>query len=291
MNIEFLYHISINAIIFYVICSGFKFFLKISSTIDFSYLWIVIFSAYFWFYLNINYGYWLLLSIFLSFLSCIPFMAFLLYISTRLKWVYFLIGTLSVYMLMLNLVANLESFTWWVFGISLNTQHIWWNIWFNAIDSFFWWYLIVFFIISIFLFYIRKAFFYKILKWWGENESSLKCIWYKTLAYKFIMITITALLASIGWNLYGYYNAYIEPNSFWIIMLNMILIISLVSYKLDSIGTLLVSFLIIWTYEYIRFFKFVDPSLIWYLREMIFGCIVMWSVYIVFKYTKLGRQL
>jgi len=291
MNIEFLYHICINAIIFFVICSGFKFFLKIWSTLDFSYLGIVIFAAYFWFYLNIHYEFWLLLSIVFSFLSCIPFMALLLYISTRLRWIYFLIGTLSVYMLMVNLAANLEAFTGWVFGISLTSQHIAWNIWFNSIDSFFWWYLILFFIIALWLTYIRKAFFYKVLQWWGENESSLKSIGYRTYVYKFIMIAITALLASIWWNLYGYYNAYIEPNSFWIIMLNMVLIISLVSYKLNSIGTLITSFLIIWMYEYVRFFKFVDPTLIGYLREMIFGCIVMLSVYIVFKHTKLGRQL
>lgn len=291
MNAEFLYHILISAIIFFVICSGFKFFLKIWSTLDFSYLGIVIFSAYFWFYLNIHLWWGLLWGIISSFIAAMPFMWLLLYISTRLQWVYFLIGTLSVYMLMVNFAANLEPITWGVFGISLASQNIVGGLEFSSIDDFFKWYLFFFFIIAGMLFYIRKAFFYKILQWWGENEWSLKSMGYRTNVYKFIMIAITALLASIGWNLYGYYNAYIEPTSFWIVMLTMVLIISLVSYRFHSVWTLIVSFLMLWMYEYVRFFKFVDPAQIGYVREMIFGCIIMAVVYVVFKHTNLGRQV
>jgi len=291
MNLEFLYHICINAIIFFVICSGFKFFLKIWSTMDFSYLGVVIFAVYLWYLANIHFDIWLIGWIILSFLSCIPFMFLLLYISTRLEGVYFLIGTISIYMLMVNLSANLEAVTGWVFGLSLASQSIIWSLYFGSIHSFFGWYIMFFLLIAWMLLYIRQSFFYKVLMWWWENEWSLKSIGYKTYVYKTIMIAITALLASIGWNLYGYYNAYVEPSSFWIVMLNIVLVISLVSYRFNSLWTLLVSFLIIAMYEYVRFFKFVDPSLIWYMREMIFGIIVMWSVYVVFRHTKLGRQL
>ena len=291
MSIEFLFHLSISAIIFFVICSGFKFFLKIASILDFSYIGVVIFAAYFWFYLNIEYGFGLLWCILLSFLASIPILLFLLYVSSKLEGVYFLIGTLAIYMLILKMATGLESITWGVFGLSIASQHIIGNLSFWWIQSFMMWYTLFFVWVSVWLWYIRHSFFYSVLQGWGENVSCLKSIGYRVNIYKLCMILITACLASIWGNMYGYYNAYIDPGSFWLVLLNLILIISFISYKFQSIWTLLCAFFIILSYEYVRFFKFVDPAQIGYMREMLFGCIVMWSAYIVFKYTKLGREL
>lgn len=291
MNIEFFYHISILSIIFFIICSWFKFFLKIRSTLDLSYVWIIIFSTYLWFILNNNFDISLLVSILLSFIFSIPITFLLLFLSSKLDWVYFVISTLSIYMIFLQIVKNTPELTWWIFWLSLNSQNLIWNYLIDWIQHFFWIYLIITIIILFLLFYIKKSFFFKILKWWWENELSLKTLWVNSTLYKFWMILLTTFLAALWWNLYWFYHMYIEPNSFWFVMLDIILIVSLISYKLSDIWTLIVSFLIIWLYEYIRFFKIVDVSQIWYFREIIFWIIIMITSFIVFKFTKFWREI
>lgn len=291
MNIEFFYHISILSIIFFIICSWFKFFLKIRLTLDLSYIWIIIFSTYLWFILNNHYWTSLLTSILLSFICSIPITFLLLFLSSKLNWAYFVIWTLSIYMIFLQIVKNTEELTWWIFWLSLNKQNIIWNNIVDWMQEFFWIYLTITLIILILLYYIKKSFFYKILKWWWENELSLKTLWVNSILYKFWMILLTTFLAVLWWNLYWLYHMYIEPNSFWFTMLDMVLIISLISYKLTNTWTLIVSFLVIWLYEYIRFFKIVEVSQIWYFREIIFWLIIMITSFVIFKLTKFWREI
>jgi len=232
MNIEFFYHICIISMIFFIISSWFKFFLKIRTILDLSYLWLIIFSAYLWFILNNHFGFSLLLSILIWFISSIPLTFLLLYISSKLDWIYFIIWTLSIYMIFLQVVKNAESLTWWIFWLSLDSQNIIWNYIIYSLNNFFLIYLVIVTIILLVLAQINKSFFFKILLWWWENELSLKSLWVKINLYKFWMILLTTFLASLWWNLYWFYHAYIDPSSFWIIMLNLVLIISLISYKL-----------------------------------------------------------
>jgi len=105
------------------------------------------------------------------------------------------------------------------------------------------------------------------------------------------MILITTALAVIGGNLFASYYLYIDPSSFWLGMLELVLVIVFISYKRNDGGTFLVALLVIFFYEYLRFFKFVDPSKIGYLREMLFGAMVMLVSFWVFKKTKFGREM
>lgn len=291
MTIDFFYHICIISIIFFIICSGFKFFLKIKTTLDFSYIWIVIFATYVWFYLNINYDFWLISSSFFAFLLSTPITILLVYLSSKLKDMYFVIGTFSIYLVILQIAYNAESLTWWIFWLSLENQTLIWSYTIDSIWSFFIIYGIIALIILFLLFILRISYFFRVLQWWWENELSLKAMWFKTNIYKFIMILITSLLASFWWNLYWFYYNYIEPNSFWLVLLNLILIISLLSYKFNGVLTLLTAFLTIWAYEYLRIFKFVDVAQVWYFREIIFWIIIMLTSYLVFRFTDFGREV
>ena len=286
MSIEFFYHISILSIIFFIISSWFKFFLKIRSTLDLSYIWIIIFSTYLWFILNNNYETSLTVSVILAFIGSIPITFLLLFLSSKLNSVYFVIWTLAIYMIFLQIVKNTQELAWWIFWLSLKTQNLIWSYTIDSIESFFWIYLIISIIILIILFFIQKSFFFKILKWWWENELSLKSLWIKPNFYKLWMILLTTFLASLWWNLYWFYHMYIDPYTFWFVMVNIILIISLISYKFWNLWTLIISLLVIWFYEYIRFFKVVDISQIWYFREMVFWLVIMLTSFIVFKFTQ-----
>ncbi len=291
MNLEFFVHVMIMSTIFFVISTGFKFFLKIKSTLDLSYMAIIIFSTYVWFYLNINFEFGIIFSVIASFLFSIPITFLVLFLSSRLDDIYFIIWTFSIYLIFVEFARNFESITWGVFWISLRTQKVFGEYIISGIGDFFIFSFIVSLCVIIVLFFIRKSFFYTILLWWWENSLSLKSLWVKTNIYRFSMILLTTLLAALWWNLYGFYFMYIDPSSFWLIMLDTIIIITFLSYRFNNLVTLLVSFLVISLNEFLRFFKFVDASKMWYFREIIFSLFVIFISFYVFKYTKFWREI
>ncbi len=287
---QFALHIIISAIIFAILTSGFRFFIKLRWTIDFSYLAIVIFASYASALFNINFWLGILASILLSFGLSILFTFLVLFLSSKLNDVYFSIGTFALYILAYQLAYNMENITWWALGLSWISR--------NLIGSFMvtslWSYLILSLIILIllftFLFLFKKSYFYKVLTWRGENEIVVKSLWTKITKYKFVMILITTFLAAVGWWLYTFYYLYIDPSSFWLSMLILLVVIWFISYKYNDRGIFGTSLIVMFAYEYLRFFKVVDPSKIGYFREMLFGIIVVVVAFVVFRKTSFGRE-
>lgn len=287
---QFVFHIIISAIIFTILASGFKFFIKLKWNLDFSYMAIVIFSSYTAALLNINFWIWIIVSIIISFILSIGFTWLVLALSKKLNDIYFSIGTLSVFMLVYQLAYNMEWVTWWALGLSwINRNLIWW-IQLNNLNSFIIFAVIVIGIIIWGLVYFKKTYLYKTLIWWGEREILIKSLWVKIKTYKFIMILITTLLASLAGSIYTFYYLYIDPSSFRFGMLILILVIVFLSYKWNDRGTLIISLLVMFAYEYLRFFKIVDPSKIGYFREIIFGLIIIVVSFIIFRKTSFGRE-
>ena len=76
------------------------------------------FASYVSALLNIHYGLGMLATIVLSWLSSIVFTVLILYLSSRLSRVYFIVGTLALYMFVLQLATNREAVTNGTFGLS-----------------------------------------------------------------------------------------------------------------------------------------------------------------------------
>ncbi|USN58881.1 MAG: hypothetical protein H6767_02045 [Candidatus Peribacteria bacterium] len=108
MNLDFFTSIAIIALIFFILSSGFKFFLNLKQELDFSYIAIIIFGSYASVIINNTWQTGILASAGLAFLLAIIFTFFILYLSSKLSEVYFIIGTLSLYMISLHLARNLE---------------------------------------------------------------------------------------------------------------------------------------------------------------------------------------
>lgn len=290
MSVAFIYHILISGIIFYLLGSGQKFFIKLKGTVDFSYLWIIIFWSYTSVLLNMHRGWNMLASIGWAFALSLLFTFLIVYLSWRLDEVYFAIGTLALYVLSNQLSHNLEWITGWPFGLSGMSRELWW------IQALYWleWFLIfagvIWLLILVWLIIFKKTYFYKILQWRGERDVVITSLWVQTTWYKLVLIAITTLIAVVWWGLYSFYLNYIDPTSFRLSLLILTLTISFLSYRFDEIGTFIVGLLVIWWYEWLRFFKIVDPSKIWYFREIVFALLIMWASYWIFKTTKFGRE-
>lgn len=290
MSYEFIAHITISAIIFYIISAWFKFFLKLKGNLDLSYLAIIIFGSYLGAILNIELGIWMIAAISIAFLASLWFTFFVLFLSKKLDEVYFTLWTFALYILVFQLAINLEWITWGALWLSWMTQNILWSLTIQSITWFLIFAVIVVFLIILWLTYFKSTFFYKTLKWWWEREIIVKSLWVRINRYKFVMVLITTFLAVVGWNLFSFYYLYIDPQSFRLGMLILVLLISFLSYKFNDLKSLLIAMIVLFIYEYLRFFKIVEPSKIGYFREIIFALLIMISAFIVFRKTTFSRD-
>jgi ABC-type branched-subunit amino acid transport system permease subunit len=290
MQINFLYHIIISWSIFYLLTAGAKIYLKLRWSFDFSYLGIVIFGSYAWVLANIHREMWMLVSFIFACVVSLVFTFFVLYLSSKLTWLYFTIGTLALYMLFYQAAYNLEFITWWAFGLTGMSKTLVWWFWIEWLL----WYMFYAAVCTIcvigMLLYIKRTYLYTILQAWGEREVVVKSLWVSIVRYKLFMILLTTFLAVLWWNLYSFYFGFIDPNSFWLPMLILVLVIVFGSYKFNEIWTYMFSIWVIALYEWLRFFKFVDPWQIWYVREVIFALIILGTSFRVFRTTSFWRQ-
>ncbi len=281
---QFLQHILISGIIFAILASGFKFFVKLTWTLDFSYLAIVIFWAYVSSLINTVWGRGILASILAAFLSSIVFTFLILFLSSKLSDAYFSIGTFALYILTYQVAFNRESVTGGALGMSWMGRNIIttrWEAW--SLSAFLTFAAIIGFAVFAFLLYFKKTYFYTILQWWWENDVVITSLGVRINLYKFVMIAMTTFLAVVGGALFSFYYSYIDPPSFWLSMLVLLLVIVFLSYSLNDVGTFFVAVLVMFCYEYLRFFKIVDPAKIGYFREIIFGILIILVSFWVFR--------
>ena len=184
----------------------------------------------------------------------------------------------------------MEGITWWALGLSWISRNLIGSFMVTSLSSYLILSLIILILLFTFLLLFKKSYFYKVLTWRWENEIVVKSLGTKIMKYKFVMILITTFLAAVGWGLYTFYYLYIDPSSFRLSMLILLVVIWFISYKFNDRGIFWTSLVVMFAYEYLRFFKVVDPSKIGYFREMLFWIIVVAVAFIVFRKTNFGRE-
>jgi len=287
---EFIVHIMIFALIFSILATWFRFFLKIKWNCDYSYIAIVIFASYICAILNTKYWIWMVWTFFITLICSIPFTILVYLLSKKLNDFYFSIWTLSFYILIYQFAYNTERLTNWAYGIANIKRNLFWNITIPWIWEYLWLILIIWIIIFVTLHLFKKSLIYKNFIWRWENELSLKSLWISSNKSKFYIICLSALLATIAWLCYTFYYCYISPSTFWFSTLVLILIIVFLSYKYNEFGVILISIIILSLYEWLRFIKVVDPWKIWYLREIIFSLVIIVVAFINFKKINFWRE-
>ena len=285
----FVYHILIVSLIFGLLASGFRFFVKLKWSCDFSYMAIVIFASYVCALLNTKLWFWLLQSLWIAFIASIPFTFVVFLLSKKLNAFYFSIWTITLYILIYQLAYNLEI-TKWPFGISWITKNIIWNVEANSLVWFLIRMILITFVVFSLLFLFKKSLLYKSLIAWWEKESPLKSLWISISKTKLIIILLTIILASIAGACYTFYYWFIDPSSFWFAMLILVLTIVFLSYKYNEFWVMLFSLWIMFFYEWLRFVKFVPPWKIWYIREILFSLAMIIVAFIVFKKINFWRE-
>ena len=283
MSWQFLIHIIISSCIFALMASGFRFFVKLKGTIDFSYLGLIIFGTYATVLLHLHLGRGMLLSMCVAFVLSLFFTVFILFLSARLQDIYFAAGTLAFYLLINQLSYNLDNVTGGSLGLSGIDRVVFatWSI--GSLEGYFLLMIVVVLCVMILLFVFARSYLYTMLQAWGENILIVRSLGIRIHYIKLVLIVLTTFLAVLGGGLYAFYYQFIDPGAFWIGLVVLLLAIVFLSYNMSYIGLFGVSFVLTLVYEYLRFFKIFDAGDIWYIREGLFALIVMVAARAVFR--------
>lgn len=278
----FVLHICIWSIIMGLLALWFKFFLRLKATLDFSYIWIVIVAAYSSSLAQLHrWRAWPWATLFAIFLSLF-FSVLIVRLASKLSEIYFAIGSLAIYMICFQLSQNLESLTGGALGLSGLPRALTHTISLHSLWSFLVFILIIGFCAILLLRRFLRSYFYTVLQWWWERHLVVQSLGAHSNPYLFVMLFITTLLASLWWSLFAFYFSYIDPNSFGIALVMLLLIIAFLAYNTGVWATFLVSFGVSFIYEFLRFVKIVTPSALGYTREMFLDVFIILAVLFVF---------
>lgn len=289
MSTQFLLHVCISGIIFYILASGQKLFLKIKGTLDFSYLATVIFATYAAVLFHIHFWADLFTSIWWAYLVSLVCTLFVLFLSSKLSDIYFAIGTLALYMISIQVVYNTDWLTWWAQWLSGFSRMVW-NTSVYPLETYIRIVWGVWVVLLVMLFLFRKSYAYTILHGRWEASFITRSLGISITVWKFVLIMLTSLLAVVWWWLFAYYYLFIDPQSFWLWFLIVLLTISFLSYGANERWTLCIALLVVGGYEWLRFFKIVEVAKLGYMREIIFSLLIMAASFLVFRTTSFGRE-
>jgi len=255
MSWQFLIHIIISSCIFALMASGFRFFVKLKGTIDFSYLGLIIFGTYATVLLHLHLGRGMLLSMFVAFVLSLFFTIFILFLSARLQDIYFAAGTLAFYLLINQLSYNLDNVTGGSLGLSGIDRVVFasWSV--SSLEGYFLLMIGVVACVMGLLFVFARSYLYTMLQARGENLLIVRSLGIRIHYIKLVLIILTTFLAVLGGGLYAFYYQFIDPGAFWIGLVVLLLAIVFLSYNMSYIGLFGVSFVLTLVYEYLRFFK------------------------------------
>lgn len=207
----------------------------------------------------------------------------LMRIITRLRGIYFNIGTFALYILMSYVAGNLEithgSFGMPVASIFQGNSSLTLIV-----------YTLIIGLVMVGMNYFRSSLLYTMLAGWGEFRTATKTLGMKEVFPVLCLITITTCMALLGGTMYIEYYSYLSSSTFWIGFLVTLMATTYASYIFGEFMTFVVTFWIWYIYEMFRFVKIIDVSKVGYTREMLFALLVMFIVFFVFRRLSFSRE-
>ncbi len=200
---------------------------------------------------------------------------YLLVITTKkLKGDYFALATLGFSFVIYSLFLNLQSITRGPLGISGIPKPSFFGLGISSNFSYLIFVLIVT-LISIYLIYkIVKSPFGRLLNATRDDELGLRVLGKNTSKLKYKTMMISAFFAGIAGSLFAHYITFIDPSSFYLGDILLILTIVIIGGLASIKGSIVATFLILLIPEVLRFLA-LPSSLIGPLRQIIYAIILL----------------
>ncbi|MCH7568617.1 MAG: branched-chain amino acid ABC transporter permease [Nanoarchaeota archaeon] len=203
------------------------------------------------------------------------FFGYVLVLATKkLKGDYFALATLGFAFIVVNLLLNLQGLTHGPLGIpgipkpslfGLTIQSNFSYLIFVAIVAF----------VSVFIIYkIVKSPFGRILEATRDDEIGLRVLGKNTVKLKYKAMIISGFFAGIAGSLFAHYLSFIDPSSFHLSEIILVLTIVIVGGLASIKGSILASFVILLIPEVLRFLA-LPSSIIGPGRQIIYALILI----------------
>jgi branched-chain amino acid transport system permease protein len=202
------------------------------------------------------------------------------FFTHKLKGYYFALAMIAFYFLVYSIVLNWENLTGGSLGLagipkpSFKIPLINYNLKLTTNFSF----LIFAFLITFVSYFIIKKItdspFGKVLEAIRDNELVVKILGKNTFKMKSLALSISAFFAGISGSLYAHYITFINPFSFTLLELILVLTIVIVGGLASLKGTALATVILVLLPETLRFIGF-PSSVLGPARELIYSLILI----------------
>lgn len=198
----------------------------------------------------------------------------LVFATKKLKGDYYALATLGFTFVIYSLLSNLTWFTRGPLGIPGIPKP---NLFGFVINTNFSYLIFVFFItlISVYTIYrIVKSPFGRLLEAMRDDEIGLRILGKNTDMLKYKAMIISGFFVGIAGSLFAHYISFIDPSSFTLSELILVLTIVIVGGIASLKGTIIATFLILLIPEALRFIN-LPSSLVGPLRQVIYSVILL----------------
>ncbi len=199
---------------------------------------------------------------------------FLVFATRNLKGDYYALASLGFSFVVYSLLLNFVFLTKGPFGITgIPRPNIFGFVFEHNLSFLIFSSLIA--VLSIFCIdKIVKSGFGKILEAMRDDETQLRILGKDTLKLKYKVMFISGFFAGVSGSLFAHYIGFIEPNSFYINEIVLILTIVIIGGIASVRGTVLSAFLIVALSEFLRFIP-LPSSIVGPGRQIIYALILI----------------
>lgn len=210
----------------------------------------------------------------------------IVFISGRLKEEYFAVATLAFHYVVQSVFINFRSVTRGVMGIPGIP-----SLYDSSLAIFIFISLVSLFGLSI-LWIVFKSKLTLYLRALSENEILSYSLKIDPKRVRLKAFVISGFFCGISGSLFAYYLRYIDPSSFALSEIMLLITIVLIGRPGSFFGTVIASFFVILLPEMIRFLDFIQnyPSILGSLRQLIYS-VVLFLVLYLSKEKLLGRNV
>jgi branched-chain amino acid transport system permease protein len=221
-----------------------------------------------------NAGLNFILAFFLSGIVASLFGFVLVYATKNLKGDYFALATLGFSFVVYSLLLNLQNLTRGPLGIAGISKPEFFGF---VISSSFAYFVYVFIIVLICVYVISRIVnspFGKLLHATRNDELGLRVLGKNTFKIKAKAMVVSSFFAGIAGSIFAHYITFIDPSSFYISEIILILTIVIVGGIASIKGSIIGTFFIILIPEVLRFFN-IPSGILGATRQIIYAIILI----------------
>lgn len=198
----------------------------------------------------------------------------LTYITNRLKGDYFALGTLGFSFVVYAIMMNWVDLTRGPLGIAGIPKPEIFGVSIVQNSTYLIFALIVTVLVIVFLYILTRSRYGRLLEGVRDNAIGLSMLGKNVYKLKIQAMMISAALAAIAGSLYAHYITFIDPSTFYLHDLVIILTIVIVGGLASIKGSIVASIFILLIPELLRFLD-IPPTAIGPLRQMLYAIILI----------------